>query len=79
MEILAQQKLCELKHTDNIREYVKQFVGLMLDIRDMSEKDKVFCFIEGLKLWAKTKLYEQRVQDLTSTYTATERFFDLFN
>ncbi|KAA0056626.1 uncharacterized protein E6C27_scaffold288G001470 [Cucumis melo var. makuwa] len=77
VEILAWQKLCDLKHTSNIREYVKQFAGLMLDIRDMSEKDKVFCFVEGLKPWAKTKLYEQRVQELTSVYTAVERLFDM--
>ena len=56
---------------------MKQLVGLMFDIRDMSEKDKVFCFVEGLKPWAKTKLYEQRVQDLMSAYAATERLFDL--
>ncbi|TYK09914.1 uncharacterized protein E5676_scaffold16G00270 [Cucumis melo var. makuwa] len=49
VEILARRKLCDLKHTSKIREYVKQFAGLMLDIRDMSEKDKVFCFVEGLK------------------------------
>lgn len=58
VEILARQKFCELKHTGNIREYVKQFAGLMLDIHDMSEIDNVFCFVEGLKPWAKTKLYE---------------------
>ncbi|TYK01597.1 reverse transcriptase [Cucumis melo var. makuwa] len=79
VEILARRKLRELKHTGSIREYVKQFAGLMLDIRDMSEKDKVFCFVEGLKPWAKTKLYEQRVQDLTSAYAAAERLFDLSN
>ncbi|KAA0063441.1 uncharacterized protein E5676_scaffold110G00600 [Cucumis melo var. makuwa] len=72
VEILARQKLCDLKHMGTIREYVKQFAGLMLDNRDMSEKDKLFCFVEGLKPCAKTKLYEQRVQDLTSTYTAAE-------
>ncbi|KAA0055009.1 uncharacterized protein E6C27_scaffold43052G001620 [Cucumis melo var. makuwa] len=66
VEILARRKLRDLKHTDTIREYVKQFIGLMLDIRDMSEKNKVFYFVEGLKPWAKTKLYEQRVQDLMS-------------
>ncbi|TYK02874.1 uncharacterized protein E5676_scaffold968G00030 [Cucumis melo var. makuwa] len=43
----------------------------------MSEKDKVFCFVEGLKPWAKTKLYEQRVQDLMSAYSAIVRLFDL--
>ncbi|KAA0042036.1 uncharacterized protein E5676_scaffold306G002780 [Cucumis melo var. makuwa] len=49
------------------------------DIHDMSKKHKVFCFVEGLKPWAKTKLYEQRVQDLTSAYAAAERLFDLAN
>ncbi|TYK30028.1 uncharacterized protein E5676_scaffold587G00390 [Cucumis melo var. makuwa] len=72
VEILARRKLRELKHNGSIQEYVKQFAGLMLDICDISEKDKVFCFVEGLKSWAKTNLYEQRVQDLTSTYTAVE-------
>ncbi|KAA0034901.1 uncharacterized protein E6C27_scaffold103G00290 [Cucumis melo var. makuwa] len=67
VEILARRKLCDLKHTGKIREYVKQFAGLMLDICDMSEKDKVFCFVEGLKPWARAKLYEQRVQDLTNS------------
>ncbi|KAA0066694.1 uncharacterized protein E5676_scaffold384G00210 [Cucumis melo var. makuwa] len=77
VEILARWKLRDLRHTGKIREYVKQFAGLMLDIRDMSEKDKVFCFVEGLKPWARAKLYEQRVQDLTSAYVAAERLFDL--
>ncbi|KAA0043311.1 reverse transcriptase [Cucumis melo var. makuwa] len=49
----------------------------MLDIRDMSEKDKAFCFVEGLESWAKTKLYEQKVQDLMSAYAAAKRLFDL--
>ncbi|KAA0055060.1 uncharacterized protein E6C27_scaffold43052G002320 [Cucumis melo var. makuwa] len=77
MEILARRKLRDLKHTGKIREYVKKFGGLMLDIRDMSEKDKVFCFFEGLKPWVKTKLYEQMVQDLTSAYAAVEWLFDM--
>ncbi|TYK11966.1 uncharacterized protein E5676_scaffold177G001500 [Cucumis melo var. makuwa] len=71
------KKLHDVRHTGEIREYVKQFAGLMLDIRDMSEKDKVFCFFEGLKPWVKAKLYEQRVQDLTSAYAAAEWLFDL--
>ena len=58
LKIMAQRKLHKLKHTDNIWDYMKQFVGLMLDICDMLEKDKVFCFVKGLKSWTKTKLYE---------------------
>ncbi|KAA0039111.1 uncharacterized protein E6C27_scaffold84G002140 [Cucumis melo var. makuwa] len=77
VKILARRKLRDLRYTGEIWEYVKQFVRLMLDISDMSEKDKVFCFVEGLKPWARAKLYEQRVQDLTSVYAAAERLFDL--
>ena len=77
VEILARRKLRELKHTGTIREYVKQFAGLMLDISDMTEKDKIFSFVEGLKSWARTELYEQRVQDLVSAYATAERLFDL--
>ena len=54
VKILARRKLRELKHTGTIREYVKQFAGLMLDISDVIEKDKIFSFVEGLKLWART-------------------------
>lgn len=56
---------------------MKQFAKLTLDIRDMSKKDKVFYFVEGLKSWARTKLYEQRIQDFTSAYAVTEQLFDL--
>ncbi|KAA0049872.1 reverse transcriptase [Cucumis melo var. makuwa] len=51
----------------------------MLDICDMLEKDKVFCLVERLKPWTKAKLYEQRVQDLTSGYAVVKRLFDLTN
>ncbi|KAA0038224.1 reverse transcriptase [Cucumis melo var. makuwa] len=40
------RKLQELKHIRTIIEYVKQFSSIMLDIQDMSEKDKVFYFEE---------------------------------
>ena len=76
-EILARRKLRELKHTGTIQEYVKEFAGLMLDVSDMTEKDKIFSFVEGLKPWAMTKLYKQKVQDLASAYALAERLFDL--
>ena len=48
----------------------------MLDIKDMSEEDKLFYFLEGLKPWARTELQWQRVQDLATTQTATEHPID---
>ena len=77
VEIIARRKLKELRHTGSIRDYVKQFSGLMLDIRDMFEINKVFSFIEGLKLWTEIKLYEHRVQDLSTAYAIAKRLFNL--
>lgn len=48
----------------------------MLDIRGMSEKDKGFCFVERLKSWPRTKLYEQNFQDFVFTLATVERLFD---
>ncbi|KAL0385689.1 UNVERIFIED_CONTAM: hypothetical protein Sradi_2963200 [Sesamum radiatum] len=39
----------------------------------MSEKDKLFTFMEGLKPWARLELQRQRVTDLGSAMTAAER------
>ncbi|KAL0446273.1 UNVERIFIED_CONTAM: hypothetical protein Slati_1755200 [Sesamum latifolium] len=48
--------LRKLEHTGSMQDYVKSFSVLMLDIRDMSEKDKLFTFMEGLKPWARLEL-----------------------
>lgn len=49
VEFIARRKLRQLRQTGAVHDYVKQFSALMLDIRDMSEKDKLFDFLEGLK------------------------------
>lgn len=76
VEYNARRALRDLKHTGTIREYVKQFSALMLDIKDMSEKDKLFFFLEGLKPWARIELQRQRVQDLTHAQAAAECLTD---
>ena len=59
-----------------MKEYVKQFSALMLDIRDMSEKDKLFHFLEGLKPWAQQELQQRGVTDLAFAQAAAERLTD---
>ena len=39
-----------------MRDYVKEFSFLMLDIKNMSEEDKLFNFVFGLQTWAQTVL-----------------------
>ena len=62
--------------TGTVREFVRGFSILMLDIRDMSEKDKMFYFLEGLKSWARTELQRQKVQDVATAIAAVERLND---
>ncbi|KAL0421113.1 UNVERIFIED_CONTAM: hypothetical protein Slati_3134200 [Sesamum latifolium] len=64
VEYNARRALRKLEHTGSMQDYVKAFSALMLDIRDMSEKNKLFTFMEGLKPWARVELQRQRVIDL---------------
>nr|CAD1839580.1 unnamed protein product [Ananas comosus var. bracteatus] len=76
VEFIARRNLRRLQQTGSIREYVKQFSALMLDIRDMSEKDKLFHFLEGLKPWAQAELRRQNIKDLAAAQGAAERLTD---
>ena len=46
---MARLALKKLKHTGTVRDYVKEFTSLMLDICDMFEEDKLFNFLTGLQ------------------------------
>lgn len=45
----------------------------MLDIKGISEKDKLSHFLEGLKPWAQQELIRRGVKDLASAQAAAER------
>ncbi|KAL0387745.1 UNVERIFIED_CONTAM: hypothetical protein Sradi_2656300 [Sesamum radiatum] len=73
---LATESLRKLKHAGTVRDYVKEFSSLMLDVRDMSEEDKLFNFLSGLQTWAQTGLRRQSVKDLPSAISAADRLVD---
>ncbi|RVW81922.1 putative mitochondrial protein [Vitis vinifera] len=56
----------------NVREYVKEFSSLMLDIKNMSEEDKLFNFMSGLQGWAQKELWRQGVRDLPAAMVAAD-------
>ena len=41
-------KLRRLKQTGTLRDYVKEFITLLLEVPDISDKDALFLFIDGL-------------------------------
>ena len=49
---VAREALKRLRHIGSMREYVKELSSLMLDIKNMSEEDKLFNFMSGLQGWA---------------------------
>ena len=53
---VARDGLKRLKHTGTVREYVKEFSSLMLDINNMSEEDKLYNFIFRLQRWAQMEI-----------------------
>lgn len=56
---------------------MKQFTSLLLDITDMTEKDKFFFFMDGLQPWAEQELQRRGVLHLASALAAAERLVDV--
>lgn len=73
---VAREAMRSLKHDGSVREYVTQFSSLMLDVKDMSEADKLFNFMSGLQGWACLELRRQGVLDLPSAMAAAESLMD---
>jgi hypothetical protein len=70
---VSRDALGKLKHITSVREYVKQFSSLMLDIKDMSEADKLYNFMSGLQRWAQCELQSQGVRELNAVVAAANR------
>ncbi|MBA0755863.1 hypothetical protein Gogos_020095 [Gossypium gossypioides] len=51
----ARAKLRRLTQRGPVREYVREFSELMLQISDLSGKEAFFSFTDGLKTWAKSE------------------------
>jgi hypothetical protein len=73
---VARDSFRKLKHTTSVREYVKQFSSLMLDINDMSEADKLYNFMIGLQMWAQLELRRKGVRDLPTATAAADTLVD---
>ncbi|GJT90847.1 hypothetical protein Tco_1079692 [Tanacetum coccineum] len=59
-----------------IREYVKEFTTLVLEIPELSDQDSLFYFLDGLQGWAKMELERRGVQDLSTAIANAETLID---
>ena len=74
----ARVRLRRLKQSGSIRDYINEFTTLMLEISDMSDKDSLFYFQDGLKDWAKTELDRRGVQTLDDAIAVVESLTEYF-
>ncbi|XP_043813663.1 uncharacterized protein LOC110612552 [Manihot esculenta] len=75
----ARCKLGELQQTGSVRDYVRDFSRLMLNIENMQEEDRFYNFMKGLKPWAKNELRRQKVTDVDAAIVAAEGLEDYSN
>lgn len=76
VQLLARDFLRRLRHTGSIRESLKSFQSLMLEVGSISEEDKLYNFMAGLQLWAQNELRREKVNDLASAITVAENLMD---
>ncbi len=62
---------------ENLRQYVRVYSELMLEIRHMHELDCVYQFVMGLLTWAKHKLEENWPSSLSEAIMKVEGFSDV--
>lgn len=73
---LARDFLRRLRQTGSVREYVKSFQSLMLEVASISEEDKLSNFMAGLQLCVQNELRREKVNDLASAITVAESLMD---
>ncbi|KAG9450106.1 hypothetical protein H6P81_010071 [Aristolochia fimbriata] len=72
-EFEAGKELRALKQSGKIKEYVSRFTSLMLCISNMTDEDRLFAFLDGLKPWAEQELRRRDVKSLAEALSTAEK------
>nr|CAN82111.1 hypothetical protein VITISV_002744 [Vitis vinifera] len=73
---IKRKNMKRLKHTGSIRDYVKEFSSLMLEIPNMTEEELLFNFMDNLQGWVEQELRRRGVQDLATAMAVAESLMD---
>ncbi|XP_047335495.1 uncharacterized protein LOC124939022 [Impatiens glandulifera] len=73
----ARKRLSQLTHSQSIKEYVREFQELMLELPGLTEQEALFTFVNGLKTWAQLELQRAKVQNVSEAITIAERLIEL--
>ncbi|KAK3024724.1 hypothetical protein RJ639_044161 [Escallonia herrerae] len=73
---IAMINLQWLRKKGSIREYVKEYSAKMLEIPEMSERQRLCFFVDRLQYWVATELQRREPHDLASAFAIVERLGD---
>ncbi|KAK3009140.1 hypothetical protein RJ639_013917 [Escallonia herrerae] len=73
---MAMINLRRLRQKGSICEYVKEYSTLMLEIPEMSERQRLCFFVDGLQQWVATELRRNEPHDLASAIAIVKRLKD---
>ncbi|WP_284212476.1 hypothetical protein, partial [Methylobacterium brachythecii] len=71
-DFAARGQLRRLKQAGSIRDYIKTFSALLLEITEMCEKDQLYEFLEGLEPWLQIELQKQQVKNVYTAMATAE-------
>lgn len=72
----AKVKLYRLTHKGNVKDYVKEFSQLLLEINNFLDNEALFCFMDGLQPCAKVEIQRRGAQDLNAAITIAKSLVD---
>lgn len=72
VEHKAKAKLRQLQFRGNVKDYVKEFSKLLLEINNFFDNKTLSYFIDGLQLWAKVEIQQRETQDLNTAIAIAE-------
>nr|VVW91769.1 unnamed protein product [Nymphaea colorata] len=68
----AYRLVANLKQTGALRDYIRAYQKIMLDVPMMPEKDKLNWFIIGLQSWAQADVERSNLESLEQAYVAAD-------
>ncbi|KAF7807946.1 Transposon Tf2-2 polyprotein [Senna tora] len=72
----ARAKLRRLQHKGTIKDYVKDFTEVLLEIPDYPDKEAFFAFSNGLQNWVKMEIQRWGAQDLATAISVAESLIE---
>ena len=71
------EELRGFKHTGSIKEYVREYSSLMLELPTLDERSRLFYFLDGLQRWAEQELKRRGVETLAQAIAVTESLVEI--